>query len=160
VANRWRGFRRARAASFHRTCAPPGSIPPDLRAAGLDLDALLVVHVPGDKVHAVPKAAEMLLRSGALGAIVLDLPRGKRLADGPWQGRLLALAREHQTLVIVLTDTPAHQSSLGPLVSVRLEPKRERAARGFLLTPVVLKNKSGLLLDLPPLVRRGPVGLP
>jgi hypothetical protein len=135
-----------------------GLFPPDLDDAGLDLDSLLVVHVPAKQPYAVPKAAEMLLRSGALGAAVLDLvSTGAPDQSGAWQNRLAALAREHQSLVVMLTgDRPTS----GPLVSVRVAPERQRVPGGFLVTPAVTKNKSGLPLGLEPFIRRGPRGCP
>jgi hypothetical protein len=50
-----------------------GLFPPDWARAGLDLDALLVVHVPDHDPSAAPRAAELLLRTGVMGAVVLDL---------------------------------------------------------------------------------------
>jgi recombination protein RecA len=48
--------------------------PPDLAEGGVDLDALLVVHVPVAAGSAgLCKAAELLLRSGSLGLVVIDL---------------------------------------------------------------------------------------
>ncbi|HEX2677766.1 MAG TPA: hypothetical protein VHM19_14035, partial [Polyangiales bacterium] len=58
--------------------------PPDLVDSGIDLDALVVVHVPNAHAgstqeqrtaaeHGLAKAAELLLRSGAFGMVVIDL---------------------------------------------------------------------------------------
>ena len=75
--------------------------PPDLAACGIDLNALLVVHVPLPSgpnptrawPHALCKAAELLLRSGAFGIIVLDFTQGAPPSGREaWQGRLLGLA--------------------------------------------------------------------
>ena len=77
--------------------------PPDLAAAGVDLDALIVVHVPASAERAgIPRAAELLLRTGAFGAIALDvsdveLPRGDA-----WLGRLGGLCREHDGRCVFL----------------------------------------------------------
>ena len=119
--------------------------PPDLHAAGVDLDALAVVHVPAEEGSAaLGKAAELLLRSGAFGLVVVDLgsiPHGSRTA---WQGRLLGLARQHESRVVLLTDKPSHADSLGTLVGLRVEPRRTRGSDGsFLVEHQVLKNKSG-----------------
>ena len=135
--------------------------PPDLADAGVDVEALVVIHVPRHAgSHAPFKGAELLLRSGGFGAVVIDL-RGLAVPTGvAWQGRLLSLAREHQARVLLLTDTPAHQASLGPVVALRIESKRVRHPRGgFVLEHRVLKNKSGLPLDLDAEPRRGPWGL-
>lgn len=124
--------------------------PPDLHDGGIDLDALVVVHVPvAEGATGLGKAAELLLRSGAFGLVVIDLgaleaaPRAasKRTA---WQGRLLGLARQHEVRVILLTDKPSHADSLGPLVGLRVEPQRRRQGDGsFRVEHHVLKNKSG-----------------
>lgn len=139
--------------------------PPDLHEAGIDLDALVVVHVPvAEGAAGLGKAAELLLRSGAFGLVVVDLgalSAGSRTASRTsWQGRLLGLARQHEGRVLLLTDKDAHADSLGPLIGLRVEPRRTRAADGaFAVEPHVLKNKSGA--PVTPAVRRfvGPAGL-
>jgi hypothetical protein len=46
--------------------------------------------------------------------------------------------------VLLLTEKPSHADSLGPLVGLRVEPRRTRRADGsFLIEHHVLKNKSG-----------------
>ncbi len=160
-----------------------GLFPPDLAAAGLDLDALLVVHVPEDDPRAGPKAAELLLRTGALGAVLLDgtgalgagSPReagsgsvARRTPSGSttaaWQGRLLGILREHDARLVILSQGEPAGESLGPLVSVRLAlscRRVERAEGGhvFEVRTRVTKDKSGALSgSVPPLeVRRGPL---
>lgn len=128
-----------------------GVFPPDLAAAGLDLDALLVVFAPdgerGEKVSG-PKAAEILLRTGGFGAVVLDLSGAspKRQGHGvdAWMGRLLGLAREHDAHLCVLTSEGAQAPSLGPLVAVRVEMKRRRLTEGrYRVEACVLKDKTG-----------------
>lgn len=48
--------------------------PPDLAEAGVDLQALIVVHVPRDRGEVgLARAAELMLRSGAVGLCVIDL---------------------------------------------------------------------------------------
>lgn len=154
--------------------------PPDLHDSGIDLGALLVVHVPPSAgAHGLPKATELLLRSGGFGLVVMDLSGLRPSGDAAWQGRLLGLAREHNAWLLMLSErgplapprtrTRAHQSnqtthaphaSLGPLVSLCLSPTRTRQAPGrFTLTPVVRKDKSGSLGALYPETRRGPWGL-
>jgi hypothetical protein len=134
--------------------------PPDLAQSGIDLDALLVVHVPARAgAHGLPKAAELLLRSGGFGMVVLDLSdlsmqRGGAW-QGVWQGRLLGLAREHESWLLLLTHT--HD---GSLISLCLEPHRQRVARGvFTVEQRVRKDKSGMLSPLLTEQRRGPWGL-
>lgn len=159
--------------------------PPDLAEAGVDLADLIVIHVPrpdqkrtggrgkkaGKEVALeLARAAELLLRSGAFGLVVLDLcahPPRKQNQNRQWQARLIGLAREHRSRVVILTQKPDHQSSAGPLINIRVSPTRERVpapeqgARRckFQVVPRVLKNKSGGPLSPPPAPRRGPWGL-
>jgi recombination protein RecA len=138
--------------------------PPDLADSGIDLDALLIVNVPLRTGAFGPvKAAELLLRSGGFGCVVLDVrePLARGLArDTAWQGRLLSMAREHDSSVLLLSDGGSHSGSLGPLVSVCLEPHRRRVQRGvFAVEQRVRKDKSGLLSLLAEERRRGPHGL-
>jgi len=133
--------------------------PPDLADCGVDLGALPVVHVPRAAGEPGPlKAAELLLRSGAFGLVVLDLRESRPRRDAAWQGRLLALAREHRTRVVLLGAAGA--GSLGPLVGIRIEPRRIRVGPGlFVVKHHLLKNKEGLPLEGTAEHRRGPWGL-
>lgn len=141
---------------------PAGGLlyPPDLADCGVDLAALPVVHVPRAAGEYGPlKAAELLLRSGAFGLVVLDLREVRLRRDTAWQGRLLALAREHRSRVVLL-GAPASHRSLGPLVGVRIEPRRLRVGPGlFVVEHHLLKNKQGLALEGTAEHRRGPWGL-
>ena len=94
----------------------------------------------------MPRAAELLLRCGAFGAVVLDLGAAM-LPRGPaWQGRLLGLAREHACRVVVLSPNGRSRASLGPLVSLRFDVRRMRLSPGrFRLVARTIKDKSGLL---------------
>lgn len=136
--------------------------PPDLADSGVDLEALVVVRVP-PRVGAfgLCRAAELLLRSGAFGLVLLDMCEGTPPShDTAWQGRLLGLARQHQSRLIVLTHKSIHTGSLGPLVSLRLESVRSRIGTGtFSIEHRALKNKSGAPLSTTEDVRRGPWGL-
>ncbi len=138
--------------------------PPDLADSGVDLGALLVVNVPARAGAAAPaKAAELLLRSGGFGMVVIDLTGAPPPRDLAWQGRLLGLAREHGSFVLLLSDgrdEAGARASLGPLVSLCLAPRRLRLERGlFAIEPTVRKDKSGLLCGLAQERRRGPWGL-
>jgi recombination protein RecA len=172
--------------------------PPDLADNGVDLDALLIVHVPiGSEAGGGPaglcKAAELLLRSGGFGLVVIDMVTGSGLRPGvaselrlQAQSRLLGLAREHDSAVLLLSEgaqqrasqrTAQHTSSsmpqaaqdaahasphtsLGPLVALCIEPHRERIGRGaFRIEPRARKDKSGSLCTLALESRRGPWGL-
>ncbi|MEZ4340063.1 MAG: hypothetical protein R3B82_25870 [Sandaracinaceae bacterium] len=135
--------------------------PPDLAAAGVDLEALLVVHVPPRAGRAgLPKAAELLLRSGSFGAVVVDVEGQAPPRGGAWLGRLGSLAREHACRCVFLT-APA-EGSLGPLISLRLRAARRRVRPGrFVLDTDVLKDKSGARPSLPgPHLCAGPAGMP
>ena len=125
--------------------------PPDAARGGVDLEALVVVRLPA--VDQLPRAAEHLARSGAFGLLVLDLGGSARVPV-PMQIRLLGLARQHESVVLFLTRGGA---SLGSLVSLRAEARREPAARPgpagegagragagvFTCTVRVLKDKRG-----------------
>jgi recombination protein RecA len=136
--------------------------PPDVAQMGVDLEALVIVQVPP---HALPhgpcRAAELLLRSGGFGLVVIDLEAGVPPGSGEsWQARLAALARSHQACVILLSRRAPHEDSLGALVGLRVEPRRERVELGrFAVVPRVIKNKSGGPLALAPQRYRGPAGL-
>lgn len=163
--------------------------PPDLHALGVDVEALVTVHVPastkgpakrgragkpGTQRDAQLRAAEVLLRSGGFGVVVIDLrdliqephrPPRVRVAI---QGRLLGLARSHDARVLLLTGhpaLPAAPTSLGPLVSLRIAPHRESPDAGGLassrdvqLVHHVLKNKLGAV-DIPPRALALPWGI-
>ncbi|HWN71026.1 MAG TPA: recombinase A, partial [Haliangium sp.] len=114
--------------------------PPDAADSGIDLDALAVVCVPGAQEGA--RAAERLLRSGAFGLIVLDLGRDARVPTA-LQGRLVSLAKRHDTALVCLTDKPRDAASLGSLVSLRAEVVREKCgADQFSCKLDVLKDKN------------------
>lgn len=114
--------------------------PPDLAGWGIDLDALAVIRVEGAKDAA--RAADHLLRSGAIGMVVLDLgPHADLLV--PMQTRLLGLARRHHALLLCLTQsTPGRLASLGSLVSLRASATLQPTDRdGFLCVLRAEKDK-------------------
>jgi hypothetical protein len=147
--------------------------PPDLRAAGVDVEALIVIHVPPNGSISGPagqcRAAELLLRSGGFGLVVLDFCRAEPGGSTAWQGRLLGLARQHEARVLILRREA--RESLGPLVGMRVASHVERVRGeedppGFsprtprlLLRHEVLKNKSGGPLEPAAERIRGPWGL-
>lgn len=124
-----------------------GLFPPDLETAGVDLDSFIAIHVPR---HAGPfalvRAAEWLARSGAFGLTVIDLtdalPPGSSVN---WQGRLQGLLRQHEGRILLLTSSAYEDPSSGPLVGLRVEPRRGplRDDR-FEVHTQVLKDKVGL----------------
>jgi recombination protein RecA len=137
--------------------------PPDLAEAGIDLEALVVIHVPRTAgPHGPCRAAELLLRSGAFGFVAIDLCEGAPPGPAaPWQGRLLGLARQHHARLVLLTHKPDTSDSLGPLVGLRLAPRRRRLAHGrYVLELAPLRNKSGTPLPGDGGLHRAPWGLP
>jgi hypothetical protein len=123
---------------------------------------LVVVHVPAraEPRYAALKSAEILLRSGAYGLVVVDLTASAPPNGAAWQGRLLGLARQHQSCVVLLTHKTTHADSLGALVSLRIEPRRMvRNTHAFKIEPYVFKNKMGLSLPAWELQCRGPAGI-
>lgn len=136
-----------------------GLFPPDVAESGVDLDALIVVHVPiASGAVGLARAAELLLRSNGFGVVVVDLTAGVPPGDA-WPGRLAGLARQHDMRLVVLTDKGARRGSVGPLVAVRVEAARRRVGVGrWDVDAHVLRNKSGTPLESLPLTRRGPRG--
>src|SRR3972149_1334507 len=90
--------------------------PPDMAEGGVDLDALVVVRVPGSL--AVARAADRLVRSGGFGLVVLDLGVNAEIPT-PLQSRLAGLAQKHHTALLCLTEKSSGAPSLGSLVSLR-----------------------------------------
>lgn len=137
--------------------------PPDLHDSGVDLQALAVIHVAPSDAYGLPRAAEILLRSGGFGLVVLDATAGANLpCQAAWQGRLLALVRAHHSSVVLLTHKTAQADSLGALVGLRLQPRRQPRqvdAGPYGLSVAVLKNKGGLHLPQQTWPRGGPHGL-
>jgi recombination protein RecA len=108
--------------------------PPDLADSGVDLTAMVVVQVT--QTASAIRAADRLLRSGAFGAVVVDLAGSAHLSLQA-QSRLASLAQKHRSIVVCLTDKPATSDSLGSLVSLRAEAKRHATTTQL----VALKDK-------------------
>jgi len=109
--------------------------PPDAAAAGVDLAALPVIDTPD--ASAAARAADHLLRSGAFGLVVVDLPAGAGFTL-PAQARLAGLARHHRAVLLCLTRDAkktawprAHAGALGSLVSLRAEGEIVRRGDGL-----------------------------
>ncbi|UCH30614.1 MAG: hypothetical protein JSV06_06210 [Myxococcales bacterium] len=121
--------------------------PPDLEAAGVDLNSFIAIHVPR---HAGPfalvRATEWLARSGAFGLTVIDLtdalPPG---SSSNWQGRLQGMLRQYDGRILLLTSNAYEDPSSGPLVGLRIEPLRGPLKDDrFEVHARVLKDKVGL----------------
>jgi recombination protein RecA len=136
--------------------------PPDLDAAGVDLDSFIAIHVPRRAgPFALIRAAEWLARSGAFGLTVIDLTDA--LLPGPsinWQGRLQGFSRQYGGCILLLTSNGYEDPSSGPLVGLRIEPRRRLLhADQFEVHARVLKNKIGTDTALFPTISRAPAGL-
>jgi recombination protein RecA len=131
--------------------------PPDVAESGVDLDALVVVQVPG--ALAAARAAERLVRSGAFGLVILDLGRDARIPMC-LQGRLVSLAKRHDAAIVCLTATSPDSASLGSMVSLRAEAVRDKLAGGHFRCKLnVLKDKRRGPSWTHTEVVRGPAGL-
>lgn len=148
-------------AAWIQPASAPGPYLPDLLEAGIDPGALPFVRLPAGAGREAPfRAAEMLVRSGAFGLVMLDLRNDPARIPAAVQGRLLAAAREHRSRIVLLTEKTAGTESAGSLVGIRVEPRRVRVGRGtFVIETNVLKNKPGTPLEDPVEHRRGPWGL-
>ena len=132
--------------------------PPDAADTGVDLAALAVVWTV-DAVTAA-KAADLLVRSGAFGLVVLDLGGEARLPMHA-TSRLAMLARQHDAAIVCLTDKDAARPSLGPLVSLRAHTASRTRGEGgrFRCEAFALKDKCyGKTWNIAE-VCRGPDGL-
>lgn len=132
--------------------------PPDAADAGIDLAAFAVVWA-GDAIAAA-KAADLLVRSGAFGLVVIDLGRDARLPMHA-SSRLAMLAKQHRAAVVCLTGKEAARPSLGPLVSLRAHAASRLRGEGgrFRCEAVALKDKrTGKTWSIAE-VCRGPDGL-
>lgn len=118
-----REFQRTAETTAWVTTSPDIFFPPDLARAGIDLAALPVVQVPD--LRASVTAAERLTRSGAFGLVLLELGAG-RIIPAAVLGRLVRLARQHDTALLFLT-TPG--TELGSLVSLRGRGARRATPR-------------------------------
>lgn len=131
--------------------------PPDAAAAGVDLDALIVVRL--SSAAQIPRAADRLIRSGSLGLAVLDLASDDGAAAAPfpaaYESRLAGLARRHGTAVILLADADRGMR-LGPLVSLRGEARRRGERR---LEIRIVRDKRGASGTIHAEPCRGPAGL-
>lgn len=130
---------RAGAPAAWVTEAASSFYPPDLAAHGVALEALVVVRV--DEPGAVARAGERLARAGAFGLVVLDLGRRARMAP-PLQGRLAKHALRHETAVVCLTEKGPRMGSLGSLVSLYGQARRERRGEDrFAIVLTAAKDK-------------------
>jgi recombination protein RecA len=131
--------------------------PPDVAESGVDLDALPVVRVP-ETAH-VARAGERLVRCGAFDLVVLDLVDGCDVPL-PLLTRVLGLAEKHDAAVVFVTDKSAAAPSLGSVVSLRVEARRERIRDGeFVCGLSALRDKRRPAGWSVKEARRGPAGV-
>lgn len=113
--------------------------PPDAAEAGVDLAALPVVWAPDPLGSA--RAADLLLRSGAFGLVIVDLGAGAHWPSHV-QTRLAGLARQHEAALICLTEKESDRPSIGSLVSLRVQAVRGSREEGrFHCEARVIKDK-------------------
>jgi len=101
--------------------------PPDMAENGVDISAISVVSVSGEREAAW--ACDLLIRSGAFGFVIVDLEAARRLTDAS-VARLIHLSRRHGTVVLFLTVSGAQQPSLSSLVSLRGVVRRRSTTAG------------------------------
>ncbi len=89
--------------------------PPDLAAAGVHLQRLLVV--PASDPIAVARAADALLRSRACGVVALDAPL---LRSAIWS-RLAGIAHRNGALLLVVTQPPPPELAAAAHLRLRCE---------------------------------------
>jgi recombination protein RecA len=101
--------------------------PPDVARNGIDLGALLFVRV--EAAEAMLRAVDHLLRSGAFGLVILDLPAR---VDVPLsaQVRLAGLAKKHEAALVYLVAGESGMVAASSLVSLRATCHRRRVDAG------------------------------
>ncbi len=113
--------------------------PPDVAAAGVDLETLAVIRAPG--LLEAARATDQLMRSGAFGLLVMDIGPNPRIPLHA-QARLVALARKHATALLCITEKTSRRPSIGSLVSLRAEALRtQKIGCRFQCEFRVLKDK-------------------
>ena len=87
---------------------------PDLMAAGIALDSLLLLRLRA--AQKLPRAADLLARTGGLGLVVIDAH------DAPPRAmlrRLAGHAQRHAMAVVLLADQPSMDPSISLMVHLR-----------------------------------------
>ncbi|RAL23716.1 recombinase A [Lujinxingia litoralis] len=112
--------------------------PPDAAAWGLDWEALPIINLAEPRQAA--RAADKLLRSGAFGLVIVDLPP-RSFLPAPLMGRLLRLAETHASALLFLSHKSPHEDSLSSLIALRAQ------ARWIRLDPRELQAELTILKD-------------
>jgi recombination protein RecA len=119
---------------------PPAAtfFPPDFAENGVDLGALAVVRV--EELRAMLWAADVLLRSGAFGLVVLDLTSSHEPIPLQAQTRLVGLAKQHHAALVCLCaagggvlEAAGHELAARPATSQREPGAPRRAAASMQL---------------------------
>ena len=115
--------------------------PPDAASMGVDLRALPVIWAADPLGGAT--AADLLLRSGGFGLVLVDLGPRAVLPIGV-QARLVGLAKQHRAALVCLTEKERQAPSLGSLVSLRAHlPASVREDDRLRVELAVVKDKRG-----------------
>lgn len=101
--------------------------PPDMEKLGVDLAALPVIRLAKHKQ--LIRAADLLVRTSAFALVVIDVPERLDISLHA-QSRLFGLARKHHTAIVALTTKTHEQSSLGSMISLRVQAIRMHAPQG------------------------------
>jgi recombination protein RecA len=114
--------------------------PPDAARIGVAWESLAIIDLR--TASAAGRAADKLLRSGAFGAVVIDLTRITDPLPRPLLGRLLRLAEVHDSALIFLTTSATARPSLSSLISLRVEARWQHLdPRRLTATYSVIKDK-------------------
>ena len=113
--------------------------PPDAHSLGIDLKTLPVVWAV--KPRPAAQAADLLLRSGAFGLVIIDLGADHNIPASILT-RLAGLAKKHGSALVCLTEKEEGISSLGSLVSLRAQAERKTGRDGsFPCSIRIVKDK-------------------
>ena len=119
--------------------------PPDAERAGVDLSRLPLIFLREPEQASL--AATKLLSSGGFGLLVWDLVSWKKPPKRlpvAFLGRLNSMARHFRSTVLLLTDKPMNDASLGCLVGLRFQVEAQEGAPEHLEVQVV-KDKRGVI---------------
>jgi hypothetical protein len=90
--------------------------PPDLALRGVSLSGLAVIRAGGETESLM--ATEWLVRSGAMGLVIVDAPQAWSVTDASL-GRIQKVAEKNLCAVVFLTQKPSRDPSLGSRISLR-----------------------------------------
>ncbi len=129
--------------------------PPDLAERGIVLSAVAVIRVGGEADSLT--ATEWLVRSGALGLVIVDTEAAWNVSDSAL-GRLQKLAEHSRTAVLFLTRKRSCHPSLGSRITLRGSMTRSDAGP-FQVHIHALKDKRSNMSARQTRQYNGPPGL-